>query len=810
MKRINTFFKGKWLLGLAIGVLSSTGLNAQEEQTSFETLGNGVKVQDNQWETLGFNKTDGNEDRFTIDNSEAKSGSKSLKVTYPAGKGGLNNSGGQDVLLMTPRNEYILSYHVKFDPDFDWGDPSKNVGGKLPGLSGGAASSNAGCSGGETCNGGNGFSVRYMWRKDGEAHIYVYDMDKPGSFPSQFALRKSDGKPFFFPKGEWIHMVMRVKVNTGSSNNGEVQVWINGTELLNKTNYKFVNNNDKVEKLLFSTFHGGSGSNWAPRRNNTAWFDDILVTTNLDDVFDNTDSDNDGVPDVIDGCPNDNQKSAPGVCGCGVSEDDCSFEEQFEDEMINTNLTGQFDGTNQLSKLNVEETPCGELKLSAKSTLGEFDPIFLTLLDPTDFSQNPVIEVRARSTEPVDIRIDLRDDVNPSNKTSTSSGKITRTVKGDPLLWQTLRFEFPAAAFTDASVDITSVKSMDIMFDAGLPGFDGDLYIDYIAFGAGLGNANSTCIDGFGTIDCAGTPGGDAYTDACNQCVGGESSLLDCSASTLFLAQFDGQGVTASGDAIALNEMVVEETGCGELKLEAGTAKRTFSTLFLNLPAPINITDNQKIIVRARATESTDFRFDFRDNVNSSRSTNKVPGNIVINFDGDNEWKIYTFDFPDGAFTVAGNEIDKTQISKVSFVPMRNQTTYNGTVWIDYVAVGQAPEGGGNADDVCVIGQDCNGDANGTAVFDVNCGECVGGNTGLGVDFCVTDVEDASETEKVELFPNPTTAIINMTKLSEWELLSIDSKVLETGKSALLDLSSYETGVYFVKIGTEVHRVVKQ
>ena len=125
MKRNTTFFKGKWFLGLAMGILSSTALNAQEEQTSFENLNNGVKVQDNQWATLGFNKTDGNEDRFTIDNSESHSGDKSLKVSYPQGQGGLNNSGGQDVLLMTPRNEYILSYHVRFDSEFDWGDPSK-------------------------------------------------------------------------------------------------------------------------------------------------------------------------------------------------------------------------------------------------------------------------------------------------------------------------------------------------------------------------------------------------------------------------------------------------------------------------------------------------------------------------------------------------------------------------------------------------------------------------------------------------------------------------------------------------------------
>ena len=34
------------------------------------------------------------------------------------------------------------------------------------------------------------------------------------------------------------------------------------------------------------------------------------------------DTDNDGVPDSFDGCPLDPEKSAPGICGCGVSDTD--------------------------------------------------------------------------------------------------------------------------------------------------------------------------------------------------------------------------------------------------------------------------------------------------------------------------------------------------------------------------------------------------------------------------------------------------------------------------------------------------------
>lgn len=796
-------------VALSIFLFGAVSVQAQEEQTSFENanLANGVRVQDSQWSTLGFNKTDGNEDRFTIDNSQAKSGNRSLKVSYPEGAGGLSNSGGQDVLLMTPRDEYVLSYHVRFDEDFDWGDPSKNVGGKLPGLSGGAASANAGCSGGENCNGSNGFSVRYMWRENGEAHIYVYDMDKSGRFPARFPLRRSNGNKMFFPRGEWIHLVMRVKVNTGSSNNGEVQVWINNEEVLNKTDYKFVTNGDKVEKFLFSTFHGGSGSNWAPRRNNTAWFDDVLITTNLDDVFDVSDSDNDGVPDVIDGCPEDPLKSATGICGCGVPETACSFEEQFDDGMINDNLTGQFDASTgeQLTKINVEETPCGELKISAKPTLGTFDPIFLTLLNATDFSDNPVIEVRARSTEPVDLRIDLRDDVNTSAKTSGNTGKITREVKGDPLLWQTLRFEFPASAFTESGVDINRIKSMDIFFDAGEPGFDGELFIDYIAFGAGLGNANSTCISGTGTLDCADTPGGDAFIDACGFCVGGESDLIDCSASTLFLTQFDGQSTSISGTAITDGIFDVEETGCGEAKIENPLTKTGFSTLFLTLNEPIDISNNQKIIVRARATEEISVRFDFRDAANNTTSA----ANNRITFAGNpNEWAVYTFDFDDGDFAPT-RDIDKTNITRLSFIPAISSTKYNGTLWIDYIAVGQEPAAGSNADDVCVIGEDCNGDVGGTAIYDRACETCILGNTNIPFDFCITSVDENSSADALILFPNPTNGLVTLSAEAAWEVVSLQQTTLATGEGSVIDMTSFEEGIYIVRANGQSFKVVR-
>jgi len=240
----------------------------------FETDTTGTEYQGETWESKGFvtvSWTQGAQ-RTAVVETLAHSGEKSLQVYYPQGKYGPQETGHQAPCGLTPMKEYYISYWLRFSNDFSWG--TANEGGKLPGLSGGKK-----CSGGETCDGTNGFTARFMWRKDGIAVLYLYHMDKPDTYGEDFPLINARNDTMYFTKGQWINIVEWMKVNSGTNKDGEVQVWFNGTGVLNLDSLQFVTNGDMVDAFYFSTFHGGNDTSWSPQNDCYIWFDDIVVTT---------------------------------------------------------------------------------------------------------------------------------------------------------------------------------------------------------------------------------------------------------------------------------------------------------------------------------------------------------------------------------------------------------------------------------------------------------------------------------------------------------------------------------------------------
>jgi hypothetical protein len=223
------------------------------------------------WEKDGFKATweDGFDTRSLIDSGQAVSGKNSLRITYPRDSVGPSGNGAQMNIILPEKNEYYLSYWLRFSDHFSF-----QLGGKLPGLAGGDL-----CSGGQVCDGTNGFTARFMWRRGGKIVLYLYHMDKQGKWGDDDPLVYPSGEDVVFERGKWYRITERVKINSGSSvHDGEVEAWVNGIPVLLRKGIRFTSNGEGVDRFYFSTFHGGSSPEWAPSETCFLNIDDILIS----------------------------------------------------------------------------------------------------------------------------------------------------------------------------------------------------------------------------------------------------------------------------------------------------------------------------------------------------------------------------------------------------------------------------------------------------------------------------------------------------------------------------------------------------
>lgn len=157
------------------------------------------------------------------------------------------------------------SYWVKFPENFDF-----VRGGKLPGIG-----SVAPRVGGVKPNGNDGWSVRVMWEKDGKPGQYVYHPDQPKNFGDFFPW---DTPPL--EKGKWHQIKTFVRLNTPGKRNGVITTWLNGKQVLDKRDLRFRNSNNlQIERFLFAVFFGGTGAEWAPKRDMVLYLDDFTLST---------------------------------------------------------------------------------------------------------------------------------------------------------------------------------------------------------------------------------------------------------------------------------------------------------------------------------------------------------------------------------------------------------------------------------------------------------------------------------------------------------------------------------------------------
>ncbi|MBX9853343.1 MAG: hypothetical protein K2X86_16480 [Cytophagaceae bacterium] len=208
------------------------------------------------------------EDNLEIveDDSELKLG-KVLKVKYPAGSaspavardagapiGGVNFYATTG---MAPQDTLYLRYYLKFEKEFDF-----VKGGKLPGLYGGTENN-----GGKIPDGTNGFSTRYMWRKDGAGELYAY---LPTSDIHGTSLGRGN---WTFEPGKWYLIEQCVMLNKPGKANGKIKIWVNEEPLLIATNLLFRTTDQlKIEGIFFSTFFGGGDVSFATKQTTYTYY----------------------------------------------------------------------------------------------------------------------------------------------------------------------------------------------------------------------------------------------------------------------------------------------------------------------------------------------------------------------------------------------------------------------------------------------------------------------------------------------------------------------------------------------------------
>lgn len=121
-----------------------------------------------------------------------------------------------------------------------------------------------------------------MFRGDGGLQTYVYHQDMLGRYGDTAVATG-----FTFQPGQYHLIKMRVSLNhPASANNGSMSVWVDGKLAVQHEALRFrdrVTPASNIQRLLFSTFHGGSSPEWAPRnddgsyKTDCAFFDDLTL-----------------------------------------------------------------------------------------------------------------------------------------------------------------------------------------------------------------------------------------------------------------------------------------------------------------------------------------------------------------------------------------------------------------------------------------------------------------------------------------------------------------------------------------------------
>lgn len=197
-----------------------------------------------------------------------------LRIAFNANKKVLDTGFASHVKLPA-RQQYTLSFRVRFPDDFEPG-----LHGKQLGFSGGAGYD--GGRGEEARTKGDGWSVRLQFDSKPDAvtnTLYVYHARMTNKYGGPVGAT-----PFALRRGEWHAIKLRVTMQSAADRaDGRIEAWRDGEKTIDVQDLQFVTQERgrQIDRLRLEVFPGGGGA--FPSRDTFVEFDDIAWSDRADD-----------------------------------------------------------------------------------------------------------------------------------------------------------------------------------------------------------------------------------------------------------------------------------------------------------------------------------------------------------------------------------------------------------------------------------------------------------------------------------------------------------------------------------------------
>ncbi|WP_378173282.1 PQQ-dependent sugar dehydrogenase [Aquimarina sp. SS2-1] len=165
----------------------------------------------------------------------------------------------------------------------------------------------------------------------------------------------------------------------------------------------------------------------------------------------------------------------------------------------------------------------------------------------------------------------------------------------------------------------------------------------------------------------------------------------------------------------------------------------------------------------------------------------------------------------DGSNLFVGGAFDTANIDTSNSIIVNNMARWNETDGWD--ALGTNTNVGV---DIKINSMNFASDSNGVDKIFVGGNFSIAGainsnNTAQWLSENILSIPDTTDQQTVYLYPNPTTGMVQLPDENDWVLIDNSGKILRKGRSAIIDISEYAVGMYFLKIdGKNSLKIIKR